>query len=351
MLDVAFIRNALNTKRVGRRIEHLESTRSTNDDAWERIDAALAPEVARTDSPRPSLPGDRAVPTNKSVGATPRGTQGGNRTDAGDEMGISSQRYGGDEMGISSQHSSEMSSQHLPGTSPRHSLENADGLVIFAEYQSAGRGRLGSRWESPRGASILCSVAVVDQARELDGGELSLLAAVAARDAVASCTEIVPTIKWPNDLLVSGRKLGGILVEARVYHNEVRAYVVGIGINCLQQKGHIPMALSGKATSLELESRQAIDRDAVAIALLQELDRWLAAPGDWTCDALRREWLARCEPMGRRVLLRHGGKVYSGSMVDIDPTAALVVQLDEGGIRAFNAADTTIVGRGSEVIH
>jgi BirA family biotin operon repressor/biotin-[acetyl-CoA-carboxylase] ligase len=186
-------------------------------------------------------------------------------------------------------------------------------------------------------------VVIVDERRELHGGELSLVAAIAVRDAVASCTEIVPTIKWPNDVLVSGRKLGGILVEARVYHNEVQAYVVGLGINCLQQKGHIPVDLAEKATSLELESRQGIDRDAVAIAVLQELDRWLAAPGAWTYETLRREWLTRCEPMGRRVVLRQAGKVYSGSMLDIDPTAALVVKLDEGGIRAFNAADTTIV--------
>ncbi len=280
MLDVDRICGALDTKRVGRRIEHLQSTGSTNDEAWERIDAGLAPDGGR-----------------RGTGAQPVG--------------------------------------------------EADGLVVFAEHQSAGRGRLGRRWESPRGASVLCSVALVDRQGELEGGELSLLAAVAARDAVVACTEVVPTIKWPNDLLVGGRKLGGILVESRVLPGEVRAYVVGVGINCLQQKGHIPAALAEKATSLELESVCAIDREAVAIALLRELDRWLAAPDTWTCETLRREWLARCEPMGQRIFLRHAGKEYSGSIVDIDPTAAMVVQLDEGGLRAFNAADTTIVGRGS----
>ena len=276
MLNIARIRSALNTKRIGLRIEHVHSTGSTNDQAWEWIDAGLAPDGVR--------------------------------------RGSSAQPVG-----------------------------EADGFVILAEHQSAGRGRHGSMWESPRGASILCSVALIDREGELHGGELSLLAAVAVRDAVASCTEIVPTIKWPNDLLVSGKKLGGILVESRVYGNDLRAYVVGLGVNCLQQQGHISTALAEKATSLELESRQGIDRDAVAIALLQELDRWLASPSDWTYEDLRREWLTRCEPMGRRVILRQGGKVYSGSMLDIDPTAALVVKLDEGGIRAFNAADTTIV--------
>lgn len=250
----------LRTRRIGRRIDYLESTSSTNDDAWRHIEA-----------------------------------------------------------------------------------NGADGLVILAEYQSAGRGRSGRTWHSPRGASLLCSVLLIDGRAELTGNVLGLVAAVATRDAIVACTDTVPVIKWPNDLLVSGRKLGGILVESRLRHDGVRAYVVGIGINCLQQRGHLISTLSGSATSLELESAYPVDRTALAISLLTEFDRWLGEPRTWDDSCLRREWLARAEPMGKHVYLQHAGRVFSGLVIDLDPSTALVVQLDEGGVRAFDAGTTTIV--------
>jgi BirA family biotin operon repressor/biotin-[acetyl-CoA-carboxylase] ligase len=262
ILDIDHIRASLRTERIGRRIEHVESTCSTNDEAWERINEA-----------------------------------------------------------------------------------GADGLVVLAEHQSAGRGRLGRTWQSPRGASLLSSTAVIDASNELNGGELSLLAAVALRDAVVRSTDVVPTIKWPNDLLAAGKKLGGILIESRLLQTGERAYVAGIGINCLQHEGHFPPELTGAATSLDLQSRHHVDRSSLAIALIEQLDSWLAHPGGWMHAGLRDAWLARAEPLGHRIVLQHGGKAYSGSVLDIDPSAALVVQLDEGGIRAFNAADTVVSQR------
>lgn len=221
--------------------------------------------------------------------------------------------------------------------------EDADGLVVLAEHQSGGRGRFGRTWHSPRGASLLCSVALVDSSGELAGGSLCLLTAVAACDAVTACTDVALTIRWPNDLLISGRKLGGILIESRRRRDGQQAYVVGIGINCLQHRGHLAPSLGESATSLELESAQAIDRTALAVALLRELDRRLGEPHELGAEHLRREWLARAEPMGRRVSLQHAGRLFSGTMIDVDPGALLVVRLDEGGIRPFDAATTTIV--------
>ncbi len=267
MLDVARIRASLRTEMVGRNVVHVESTTSTNDEAWNLVERGAA---------------------------------------------------------------------------------DADGAAIFAEQQTAGRGRLGRSWISPKGASLLCSVAVLDTGSKLNGGELALVTAVAACDAVKSRTELLPAIKWPNDLLVSQRKLGGILVEARSTGDSGgaeprgKAYVVGIGINCLQQPGHFTGELATSGTSLEIESSQAIDRTALAIELLTELDRWLAEPDRWTSDDLRRAWVARAGSIGGRIRLRHADKVYSGTVLDVDPHAALVVQLDEGGVRKFDAADTTV---------
>jgi BirA family biotin operon repressor/biotin-[acetyl-CoA-carboxylase] ligase len=259
-LDPKRIEAALRTERVGRRIEHLESAPSTNDEAWRRADAP-----------------------------------------------------------------------------------DADGLVVFAEHQTSGRGRFGRVWHSPRGASVLCSTLLLDRQGVWNGGELGLVAAVAACDALAGTAGVPPTIKWPNDLTVGGRKLGGILIESRIRHDGVRAFVLGIGINCLQHRGHLESTLGDLATSLDLESAGPVDRTAVAVALLSELDHWLARDTPLDQERLREMWLARSDATGRRVQLQNAGRTFAGSIIDIDPHAALVVRLDDGNVRAFDVATTTML--------
>jgi len=240
-----------------------------------------------------------------------------------------------------------------------------DGLVVLAEQQTAGRGRRGRSWESPRGASLLCSVLLLPRQHtaaspaEVSGGRrhsgplLALLAAVACCDAIFEATSVSVEIKWPNDLLAGGRKLGGILVESRPWPSDRgsgargpdlgNAHVVGIGINCLQHRGHFPPDLRERATSLDLQSAGPIDRGALAVALLRHLDRCFADESIWTAEEVRQEWLRHAVPLGSRVMLEHGGRRYTGHVIDVDPTAALVVQLDRGGRRLFDAANTTIL--------
>lgn len=222
----------------------------------------------------------------------------------------------------------------------------SDGLVVLAEHQTRGRGRLGRTWHDARGASLLCSVLLVEGGETLSPARLAMAVPVAAADAIRETTGLSPALKWPNDLLLGGRKVGGILVESRRTAGGA-AYVVGIGINCLQHAGHFPGDLSSDATSLDLHSPAAVDRTALAIALLSEFDRRLTCPTAGDEDELRRRWLANATPPGSRVTLRRDGRVFTGTIVDLDPTAALVVQLDEGGVRLFSAADTTAAGEPS----
>lgn len=223
---------------------------------------------------------------------------------------------------------------------------DADGLVVFSDYQSLGRGRFGRTWHAPRGASVLMSTVIVDAERALRAAEVGLAAAVAVQETVQRFTTARPVIRWPNDVHIHGRKVAGVLVEICAHEPQTPAYIVGVGINCLQQAGHFPPELASRATSLELESTAAIEREAVAARLLMELDRWLAAPRRWRYDELRSEWLARAEPMGRPVTLEHGGRRFAGTVIDLDPAAALVLELDGGGRRAFPAAETTLVPEG-----
>lgn len=219
--------------------------------------------------------------------------------------------------------------------------DDGDGSVVLTEYQSAGRGRLGRSWHAPRGASVLMSVLLTARGYDLSSPQLALVCGVALCDAIIDEIGMPPCIKWPNDIILSDKKVGGILVEAIERKDGEIAHIVGIGVNCLQHADHWPAEIASTATSLDLESPAPIDRSSFAIAVLKHLDAWLADPDRWHADELRHAWLKRAEPLGRGVCLRHAGRTYRGTILDIDPTAALVVQLDVGGIRAFNAANTT----------
>lgn len=226
--------------------------------------------------------------------------------------------------------------------------ELPDGTSAWAEWQSAGRGRLGRKWLSPRGASVLMSVLLHEPADSPLVGRATLIAALAACEAVEHATLCQPAIRWPNDLVLGGRKLGGVLVESRVLaarerrHAARRALVMGVGINCLQQRGHLTGPLAEIATSLEIETAHAVDRAAVARALLERLDAHLttAATKDGGPQLLA-DWKRRCADLGARVRLQHNRRGYTGTVLDIADNGDLLVQLDVGGRRYFDAATTT----------
>lgn len=223
-----------------------------------------------------------------------------------------------------------------------------DGLIAHAEQQTAGRGRLGRRWNAPRGSSILLSMLLIEPVDTPLLSQGALLAALAACEAIEAATDCTPAVRWPNDLVLGARKLGGVLAESILVpagksETGRRAVVIGVGINCLQQRGHFSGPLAQTATSLECESAQPVDRGTVAASLLARLDHWLVLcgqqPDGWA--QMRAAWRRRCEDVGTRVTLEHDARVFAGTALDVADNGDLVVQLDEGGRRHFAAATTT----------
>ncbi len=216
-----------------------------------------------------------------------------------------------------------------------------DGIAVFAEYQSAGRGRLGRRWDAPRGAALTFTVLLHETTDRLPASRIVLAAAVAVVDAIVETTDVEPVIRWPNDLYVRDRKLAGILIEVRPAAAGARAVAMGIGVNCLQHAAHFPPELRDRATSLEIESGHAIDRTAVARAMLRRLDGFLTAPEAIDDAALAAAWRERSADIGARAVLRDGGRLFTGRIVDVDPMEGLLLQIDGGGLRHFDPATTT----------
>ena len=220
-----------------------------------------------------------------------------------------------------------------------------DGHVIFAEHQTAGRGRMGRLWHSPSGASLMFSVLLLDSddAPAPSADSLGLIAGIATVSAIIETTGLSARIAWPNDIVIDDRKLGGILIESRMLPAGCRAYALGIGINCLQHRNHFPDDIRSRATSIDLESTRPVHRESIATALLNSLDAWLSDAAKWDTANLKSAFLELATPLGRDIKLRHEGNIYSGQVIDVDPSAALVVQLHNGTRRLFPAASTSIV--------
>jgi len=222
----------------------------------------------------------------------------------------------------------------------------ADGLTVFAEYQSEGRGRRGSRWLAPPHTSLLCSVVLWVAPAAGCGAVLTRGAAIAAAEAIEEQCGLSVGIKWPNDIIVEDRKVGGILVEARPGGGAASPVVLGIGLNCRQRPEAFPPDIRESVASLTMCGAE-VDRTLLARSLLERLDRTCAGEGgSERAEEIRREAARRCCTLGRRLTLLEGDATYCGEVVALDADYALVLRLVDGGLRRFSAMTAHVVGGG-----
>ena len=215
--------------------------------------------------------------------------------------------------------------------------ELASGTAFVAETQTAGRGRRGRAWYARPGRGVLLSVALRVPSPPPPAAMVAS-AAVAVRDAIRSTAELEATIKWPNDLLIGGKKVCGILVEARA--TEARAdFAMGIGVNVNDDPEHdFDPSVRGTATSLAAASGRTIDRAAFARALLDHLDRRLSAMLEGDRRDIEAEFVAGLGLEGRRVRLEVPGGERTGVLRAFD--GARGVRLELAGGDAWIAAET-----------
>jgi BirA family biotin operon repressor/biotin-[acetyl-CoA-carboxylase] ligase len=213
-----------------------------------------------------------------------------------------------------------------------------EGAVFIAEEQTAGRGRSAHSWHSERGTGIYASFLLRPPMAPSEALWLSLIAAVAVQDAVRETTSLAADIRWPNDLLINGRKFAGILTEMSSEGSKVHHAVIGIGVNVNQRS--FPPEISDAATSLRLEGGREHSRIEVTAALIRALDREYRALLR-TVNSPIRTPAVRFEPIMRRIEARssyaHGKHVhveedggYNGITDGLDPRGFLRVRTDKG---------------------
>ena len=227
---------------------------------------------------------------------------------------------------------------------------DADGLVVLAESQRGGRGRLGRRWVSPPGKNVLMSVLLIDEPQRLSNEALTIATGLAVAEGVEAFAGLGCQLKWPNDVLLEGAKLCGVLVEVRAVPRQsavargrtaatARCIVVGIGINA--NVAPPPEAITRPATSLAAHLGHEVERIELVRAVLRRLDHWAAAIAAGATD-LHDAWLARCAMTNQRLTVLHAGERFTGRVLDIHPFQGLVLQTDAGQQVLLPAATSTI---------
>jgi BirA family biotin operon repressor/biotin-[acetyl-CoA-carboxylase] ligase len=202
------------------------------------------------------------------------------------------------------------------------------GAVLVASAQSGGRGRLGRRWHSPPDENLYFSAVLRPPVAPEDAPPLTLAVGVAVAEAISGCG-ILPQLKWPNDVLLDGKKVAGILCEMSCQGAHLERVVVGVGVN-VDAPG-FPDELARSATSLRLARGDApVDGAGFTAALCRHLedwhDRWLADGA----GAVVRAWKSRALPFGRRVHVTAGNEAWDGVTEDLDDDGALLLRTDGG---------------------
>ena len=213
------------------------------------------------------------------------------------------------------------------------------GEIVIAERQTRGRGRLGRSWVSPPFVNLYCSVVLRPRLFPKYVPQIILMAAVALAETVASFVPSGAAIKWPNDILVNGKKIAGILTEASWNSNRIEFVVLGIGVNLNFPAARMPEAIRQRATSLLIATGKTVQRETFLRRLIQDLDRCYGVLEESGFDALAPRWEARFDLRDRRVRVEIMDEVIFGAARGIDREGALIVEKDDGELQRIIAGD------------
>jgi BirA family biotin operon repressor/biotin-[acetyl-CoA-carboxylase] ligase len=217
-----------------------------------------------------------------------------------------------------------------------------EGVVVFAESQTQGRGRLGRKWFSPPRKGLWFSVLLRPDLRPQAATQLTVAAATALARAIQQVTKLRPQIKWPNDILIGGKKVAGVLTELNAELDHVKYLILGIGVDVNITASELPKELHGLATSLRIEAGQMIHRAELAAAILRELDNDYARIRGGEFGELSDEWEKQCETIGKRVVIRVGERQMAGFVESLDEDGALLLRTEHGRLERVIGGDVTL---------
>lgn len=217
-----------------------------------------------------------------------------------------------------------------------------EGVVVFAEAQTRGRGRLGRKWLSPAKRGLWFSVLLRPDLRPQEATRLTVASATALRRAIARQTGLNPAIKWPNDILVNGKKAAGILTELNAELDRVKYVILGIGVDVNLAPGDFAPELRKQATSLKAEAGRPLVRAELAVAILRELDSDYVRINSGDFTAVADEWEVHCATLGHEVVIRTGERQIRGRAEALGEDGALLLRTEHGHLERVVGGDVTL---------
>src|ERR1043166_5781917 len=216
-----------------------------------------------------------------------------------------------------------------------------EGVVVFAESQTKGRGRLGRKWASPSKKGLWFSMLLRPDLRPHETTQLTVAAATALRRAIGTRTGLEAEIKWPNEILINGKKVAGILTELNAELDRVKYVIIGIGVDVNLGTRDFPPELRKIATSLKIESGKTISRAELAVSVLGELDGdyQRICAGDF--EDVAEEWEKHCKTIGQEVVIRTGAREIRGRAESLAEDGALLLRTEHGRLERIVGGDVT----------
>lgn len=218
-----------------------------------------------------------------------------------------------------------------------------EGELVIAESQTDGRGRLGRHWVSPPNVNLYFSLILRPKLAPARAPQITLMAAVALVEALQPFLPVAPIIKWPNDILVDGKKLAGILTEMSCGPERVDFVILGIGVNINYPPDLMPKEIRQRATSVLAERQKKIRREDFLQRLIHDLDRCYGEIEEVGFGALAPRWEAYFGLRGQRVRIELLDQVMVGTAKGIDQDGALLLEDDRGEVQRVIAGDVTPV--------
>jgi len=214
----------------------------------------------------------------------------------------------------------------------------SEGTAVIAETQTGGRGRMGRAWASPPGG-IYLSIILRPDIKPSEALRFPLIVGVAVAEAIEQLTGLKPQLKWPNDIIVAGRKAGGILLEMSAEMDSINYIVIGMGINVNTRRAHFPAEIRGIATSLREEYGKEVSRVRLVQEILAQTESLYQDFRVSGFEHIRERWKALSNTIGARVSISSGGKQVEGEAIDIDGDGALILRKANGALERVIAGD------------
>jgi len=214
---------------------------------------------------------------------------------------------------------------------------------VLADSQEKGKGRLGRFWISPSGVNIYMSIITRPEADPEDATLLTIMTAVGCTIALRRVTDLNVSIKWPNDLMASDKKLGGILTEMKTCPGRVIFAIIGIGINVNVDMDVFPDDVKKIATSVKNETSKVYSRTEIIAEILNELDKWYKILKGMGKKILLTEWQRLTSTLGREVKVSVGKETFAGLAESLDDKGMLILRLMSGELKRISSGDLTIL--------